>query len=74
MKFAFDLYLGRPDYKNFVICHSRNRYRDEDFVIRHGGNILDEDFVIHLQVVNRDVSDILSSISNVCDKLYPIGP
>ena len=31
---CFDLYIGRPDYEYFVICHGRNRYLDEDFVIR----------------------------------------
>ena len=38
MKFAFNLYIGRPDYVYFDLCHGRNRYRDEDFIIQHGGN------------------------------------
>ena len=33
VKSAFDLYIGRPDYEHFVICHGRNKYLDEDFVI-----------------------------------------
>ena len=58
MKNAFDLYIGRPDYEFFVICHGRNRY--EDFVIRHGRNkYLDEDFVIRPQVVNESAHCVL---------------
>ena len=33
MKSVFDLYIGQPDYEYFVICHGKNKYLDEDFVI-----------------------------------------
>ena len=42
------------------MCHSRNKYLDEDFVIRHGGNkYLDEDFVIRPQGVKINMGTVL---------------